>query len=80
MSHSHPFEIVAEALRCKPEEMTANSSMYHMHGWDSFGHIAVIQALERAYDISIDDDSVEKYVTMKAILELHETLGHDDGR
>ena len=80
MRHPHPFVIVAEALHCKPEELTADSSMYHTHGWDSFGHLAVIQALEQAFGISIDDASVERYTTMKAILELYETRQHDDGR
>lgn len=79
MGHPRPFKIVAEALRCKPENLSVHSSMYHTHGWDSFGHLAVIQALEQAYGISIDDDSVEKYITMEAILKLHETQNNDDG-
>jgi len=80
MSRPHPFEIVATALRCSPEELTVNSGKYHTHGWDSFGHLAVILELERAFSISIDDDSVEKYATMKAIIDLCETRSHDDGR
>ncbi|MGA9768383.1 MAG: acyl carrier protein [Blastocatellia bacterium] len=79
MSPPHPFEIVATALRCNPEELTANSSMYHTHGWDSFGHLAVILGMESAYGISIDDASVERYTTMEAIIELYETRFHDGG-
>jgi acyl carrier protein len=72
MSCADPFEIVAEALRCKREDLNINSARYRTHGWDSFGHLAVILALEQASGILIDDASIEKYATMTAIVELFE--------
>ena len=72
MSCADPFDTVAEALRCEREDLSINSAKYRTHGWDSFGHLAVILALEQTYGISIDDASVEKYATMTAIVQLFE--------
>ena len=46
--------------------------MYRDHGWDSFGHVSVITAIEEACEISIGDDEIKKYTTMKAVVELFE--------
>ena len=75
-----PFEIVAQALGCSRASLSIESAMYRDHGWDSFGHIRVILALEKAYGSRIDDDSIEKYTTMKAILQLFENVQQGDKR
>jgi len=69
-----PFKIVAEALGCPRASLSMDSAMYRDHGWDSFGHLRVIKALEAAYGISIDNDTIEKYVTMRIIEQLHEEI------
>lgn len=43
--------------------------MYKTHGWDSFGHVAVIVALETAYKISIPNDEILSLNTIAAILK-----------
>ena len=67
-----PFVVVAEALGCSRDSLCLESAMYRDHGWDSFGHVSVITAIEEACAISIANDEVLKYTTMKAILELFE--------
>lgn len=64
-----PFIVVAQALRCSRGSLSIESAMYKDHGWDSFGHISVIVALEKAYGISISNDEVMILTTMKAIAE-----------
>lgn len=79
----NPFVIVAEALNCPHAALTIDSAMYKDHGWDSFGHVSVIVALEKAYGIRIDDDDIKQYATMKAIQELYEQIlrgEHQHGR
>jgi acyl carrier protein len=63
------FSIVAQALRCTRDSLSMESAMYRDHGWDSFGHISVIVALEEAYGISISNDEMMMLTTMKAIVE-----------
>ncbi len=67
-----PFVLVTEALKQPREAITIEAEIYRVHGWDSLGHIDVILSLERAYGISLDDAAVEKYKTMRAIVELYE--------
>ena len=66
-----PFSIVAKALGCSPTSLSMDSAMYRDHGWDSFGQLSVILALEKAYGIQIDDVEVQRYTNMRAIHELH---------
>jgi acyl carrier protein len=66
-----PFDLVAKALGCSPTSLSIDSARYRDHGWDSFGHLSVILALEEAYGIRIDDDGVQKYTSMRAIQELY---------
>lgn len=67
--HPDPFKVVANALGCPVETLSIESAMYRDHGWDSFGHVNVIVALEEAYGISIPNDQMTSLVSMKAIVE-----------
>lgn len=69
-----PFCIVATVLGRSRASLSLDSAMYRDHGWDSFGHVSIIKALEEAYGIQINDDEIEKYVSMKAILQLYEQI------
>lgn len=64
-----PFSVVAKALRCPRDSLSMDSAMYRDHGWDSFGHISVIAALEEAYGLSVPNDEMMILTTMKAIIE-----------
>ncbi|MGH7243407.1 MAG: acyl carrier protein [Phycisphaerales bacterium] len=69
-----PYVLVATALGHPQQEITLDSAMYRDHGWDSFGHLNVIMAMESAYGIVIEDTDVEKYKSMKAIVEFYERI------
>ena len=69
-----PFSVVAQALRCPRDSLSMDSAMYRDHGWDSFGHVIVIVALEKAYGISISNDEMMILTTMKAIQELYKHI------
>lgn len=75
----NPFDVVAKALGCPKEELSEESAMLRHHGWDSFGHVAIITAIEDVLGISIDDDEVLKLTTMKAIYELFNSQSRTDG-
>jgi len=71
-----PCSVVAQALGCSRDSLSIESAMYRDHGWDSFGHVSVIVALEEAYGISIPNDKMMILTTMKAIIEI---LGRSQG-
>ena len=53
--------------------------MYRDHGWDSFGHVSVILAIEGVLGVSIDNDEAWKLTTMKAISEFFNRHSGMDG-
>lgn len=67
-----PFSVVAQALGCSRDSLSIESAMYRDHGWDSFGHVSVIVALEEAYGIRIPNDEMMILTTMKAIVQILE--------
>lgn len=69
-----PFDVVAGALDCSRDSLSNDSAMYKDHGWDSFGHVGVITAIEDVCGINIGNDDLMKYTTMEAIIELFEHL------
>lgn len=75
-----PFSVVAQALQCPRSSLSMESAMYRDHGWDSFGHVSVIVALEQAYGISISNDEMMLLTTMQSIVELTERLQGVDQR
>lgn len=64
-----PFSVVARALECARDSLSIDSAMYKDHGWDSFGHVTIIVALEEAYGVSIANDEIMNLKTMKAIVD-----------
>ena len=73
-----PFGIVSQALGCPRDSLSNESAMYRDHGWDSFGHVNVITALEEAYGISISNDEMMILTKMKSIVEFTERMGEID--
>jgi len=43
------IEIVAEAIGVPVESLGANSSSGNVNGWDSLGHLAVLDGLDQAF-------------------------------
>ena len=70
---TEPFQCRREGVELLSRlSLSIESAMYRDHGWDSFGHVSVIVALEEAYGISIPNDEIMRFTTMRAIVELSE--------
>lgn len=66
-----PFEVVASALEISIEILNENSAMGETPNWDSLNHVVIIGELESSYGIQISNEDIEKYITMKAIIDLY---------
>jgi acyl carrier protein len=66
-----PFEVVASALEISLEILNENSAMGETPNWDSLNHVVIIGELESNYGIQISNEDIEKYITMKAIIDLY---------
>jgi acyl carrier protein len=69
-----PLILVAEVLKLKTDSLTENSAMGETPNWDSLNHLGIICKMEKSYGITIPNEDIEKYVTMKAIMELYEKI------
>lgn len=69
-----PFEVVAKALEISVDMLNKNSAIGETPNWDSLNHIVIIGELESNYGIQIPNEDIEKYITMKAIIELCERV------
>lgn len=66
-----PFDLVAEALEIKTELLNENSAMGETPNWDSLNHVIIIGEMESSYGITIPNEDIEKYITMKAIIDIY---------
>lgn len=69
-----PREIVAQALNISIDDINEDSAYGETQNWDSINHVDIINSLESTYEIEIPDSDVEKYYSMKAIIDLYEKL------
>ncbi len=56
--------IIAEALRCPPQKVTADARFVQDLEADSLGIVETIFAIEKEFDLRIPDDEVEKLHTV----------------
>jgi len=66
-----PIDLVAKVLEVKPEFVNEKSAMGETPNWDSLNHVAIIGEMEINYGITIPNDEIERYVTMKAIIDVY---------
>lgn len=66
-----PIDLVTEVLELKAGIINKDSAMGETPNWDSLNHVAIIVEMEKRYGIAIPNNEIEKYVTMKAIIEVY---------
>jgi len=66
-----PYQVVANVLDISIDVLNENSCMGETPNWDSLNHVAIIGELESNYGIQIPNEDIEKYTTMKSIIELY---------
>lgn len=75
-----PLELVAQALECDPGTIPGDSGLNKHPKWDSFGHLAIMVALEQQYGVAINDETIRKYEAMPEIQALYDSLNMNEGR
>ncbi|KLL12210.1 MULTISPECIES: acyl carrier protein [Protofrankia] len=61
-------EIVCEILEIEPSEITASSRFKEDHGADSLGAIEILSALERTFDVEIDQAELVRMVNLESVI------------
>ena len=52
------LEIVATTCEVDKSEVTENSTVGDFPAWDSMGHLAILNAVEEAFDISFEPEEM----------------------
>jgi acyl carrier protein len=60
-------EVVAQAFGVEPDSIDESSSPETVEGWDSMGHLNLIAALEKRFNISIDIGDAMEMVSVERI-------------
>ena len=62
-----PISLIAAALECDPTSISAGCGLDRHPNWDSFGHLAIMVALEKHYGVTIDDATIRQFESLEAI-------------
>lgn len=68
-------EVVAQAFGVDPASIDASSSPETVEGWDSMGHLNLVGALEKRFNVSIDIGDVMEMVTVRRIKDVLRDYG-----
>jgi acyl carrier protein len=74
MSFEYVQKIVADATETKLSEITIDSSMDDIVGWDSLGHLAIMNALASKFPQLEDDVRLQSLASVKEIVDLVSSL------
>lgn len=62
-------EIIGETLNCKQEKITLEASLMDDLGADSLDAVELNMALEEAFSITIEDEKLAEFKTVKDIVD-----------
>ena len=71
--------ILCRVFRVRPEDITNDSSIEDIPGWDSLTHIDLIVTLEKAFDVQFTGDEIADMRSVQAIRELLDKRAGQDG-
>lgn len=66
-------EIMIETVNCDEEKLTLEASLKDDLGIDSLDAMELSMALEEAYDITIEEEDLQGFVTVKDIVDYIES-------
>ena len=62
-------EVIVDTINCAEEDVTMEATLKDTLGMDSLDAMEVSMALEEAFDLTIDEEALVKFVTVKEIVD-----------
>ena len=62
-------EVIVDTINCAEEDVTLEATLKDTLGMDSLDAMEVSMALEEAFDLTIDEEALVKFVTVKDIVD-----------
>ncbi len=72
IERADPRVWLSRILQCPSEAVADDSSIVTHPGWDSFAQVEIMIHLETHYGIEMNEETVARYTSFEAILELHD--------
>lgn len=69
MSFEKVKEIIMDTINCDEEKITIEANLYDDLGIDSLDAMELSMALEEAYELTIEEDELKNFVTVKNIVD-----------
>ncbi|MGH7419888.1 MAG: acyl carrier protein [Candidatus Rokuibacteriota bacterium] len=63
-------EVVSHVFGVDPDSVDASSSPETVEGWDSMGHLNLVAALEKRFNVSIDIGDTMEMASVQRIREI----------
>jgi acyl carrier protein len=70
----HPYDLVANALGCEKNTLSEESGLNSHAEWDSLGYLKILLAMEKEYNIDINDKTIDQFMTMRAIIAFYKRI------
>ena len=74
MSFDKVKEVFIETINCNEDEVTMEATLAEDLGMDSLDAVEVVMALEEAFGISIEEDKVAEFKTVKDIVDYIDSI------
>jgi acyl carrier protein len=69
-------EVLIEALRVSPDQVSPELAFGDLPQWDSMGHMEVMMALEAHFGVEINADTIAQLTSVPAIYSYIQENGH----
>jgi acyl carrier protein len=73
--HARLQQVFVELFKVSPDQVTDSLSFQDVKGWDSLGHLSLIQSLEEMFSVSFEDGDLTEMDTVAAIKRVLELRG-----
>ena len=55
--------VVSRALKVNPNDLISSTKIHDFPEWDSLGHLQIVQALEKKFKVTIDEEELFERLT-----------------
>jgi len=62
--------VVTELFTVSPESVTPESAPQNIEGWDSFGHLNLVLALEQEFGVKFAPEQIDQMTDVRTIITL----------
>lgn len=62
--------VLAEVFQIDPAKLAPTASPADVEGWDSFGHLALVEALQAEFRVQLQVEDIARMVNLVAIEEI----------